>query len=137
MMETLTASVGLFQNNPDIIPGTRTFDKDLADRFVELAKPYEMRIDDKLVGYNVPVQPLLTQLRQQVMAARATAPQAAAQPTAQQQRAANQDRTPAGQFSQPDGPQAGIQSKAGSSDVGEDNDFSALFGTIGMPNFRI
>lgn len=135
-MATVHASVELFSNNVDLIPGTKEFDKDLADRFTELAEPYELRVDGKLQGYSVPVQPLVNQLRAKLAAERASlkpaAPAAAAAPTPQQQRAAEQARNSQGQF---DAPQAGIPSKAGNGSQTED--FSALFGTIGLPDFRI
>lgn len=135
MMAVLTGSINLFQQNHDIIPGTKGFDKELAEKFVELVEPYELRVEDKLVGYNIDVQPFLTKLRAQLVAARAAVKpdEKAPEPTAQQQRAASQERTPEGQFTQP---QAGIQSKAGG---GGDNkeDFSTLFGTIGLPDFQI
>lgn len=117
VFETVHASIDLFRNNADLIPGTKQFDKQLADEFAELAKAYELRSDGKLVGYSVPVQPMVNQLRTKLAASRAAAPAAPAAPTAQQQRAAEQARTPGGQF---DGPQAGISAKAGSSaDPGE------------------
>lgn len=135
MMETLHSSVALFQRNPDLVPRTKQFDKELAERFVELAKPYELRVEGKLTGYTIPVQPLVEQVRAQLQASRAAAATPPA-PTPQQQRAADQARNDAGQFHNPDGPQAGIPSKAGAS--GDDaEDFSTLFGTIGLPNLRI
>ena len=139
MMETLHASVQMFQNNPDMIPGAKGFDRELVERFTELAKDYVLKVDDKIVGYTIPVQPLITAARAQLTAQRAAAaatPPAPAAPTAQQQRAAEQQRNDAGQFTNPDAPQAGIPSQAGnSSDAVED--FSTLFGTIGLPNLRI
>jgi len=143
MMETLHASVGLFQNNVDLVPGTKQFDKELADRFATYAKAYEHRVDGKLVGYQIPVQPLVDQVRTQLVAERAakaaSAPAApaptAAATTAAQQRAAEQQRNRVGQFAT-DAPQAGIQSKAGGGGETGD-DFSALFGTIGLPGLVI
>lgn len=132
-MATVHASVELFSSNTDLIPGTKEFDKDLADRFTQLAEPYELRVDGKLQGYSVPVQPLVNQLRAQLeLERKQAAPAAAAAPTPQQQRAAEQPRNQAGQF---DAPQAGIPSKAGSG--AQTEDFSALFGTLGIPDFRI
>lgn len=112
--EVVHASIDLFRNNADLIPGSRQFDRELADQFATMAKDYELRSDGKLVGYSVPVQPLINQIRSQLAASRAkpAAPAAPAAPSPQQQRAAEQPRTPLGQF---DGPQAGITSKAGSS----------------------
>lgn len=118
---TIHGSIDLFRNNADLVPGTKQFDKELADQFAQMASAYEERADGKLIGYNVPVQPIVNQLRSQLAAQRAAkaAPAApAAQPTQQQQRAAEQPRTPTGQW---DGPQAGISSKAGSSGAGQEN----------------
>lgn len=115
-LETIHASVALFQKNPDLIPGTKGFNRDLADRFAAMAQPYEVRVDGKLQGYSIPVQPIIDNLRKQ------SQPPAAA--------AATPAPTP-----QPDPPQAGIASKAGSST--EKEDFSTLFGTIGLPNMVI
>lgn len=142
MMETLHASVGLFQNNVDLVPGTKQFDKELADRFATYAKAYELRVEGKLQGYNIPVQPLVDQVRTQLVAERAAkaatapaAPAAAAAPTAAQARAAEQARNQVGQF-QGEAPQAGIASKAGGSGAtGED--FSTLFGTLGLSGLQI
>ncbi len=139
MMETLHNSVSLFQNNPDLVPGSKQFDKELANDFAALAKPYELRVNGKLVGYSMPVQGLVTQLRQQLTTKRGTlaaTPAAPAAPSAQQQRAAEQPRTPAGQFAG-EAPQAGIPSKAGNSGE-EQEDFGTLFSAFGLPDtFRI
>jgi hypothetical protein len=124
-LETVHASIKLFQDNPDLTPGSATFDKDLAERFVEMAKPYELRVNEKLQGYSIPVQPLINSVRSQLAAerAKATPPPAAEPPKVEKQ------DPPA------DPPQAGIPSKSGSS--AEVEDFSTLFGTIGLPNLRI
>ncbi len=117
---TIHSSIDLFRNNSDLIPGTQQFDRELADQFASMAKEYELRSNGKLVGYAVPVQPIINQLRTQLTAQRsaAAAPAAPAAPTAQQQRAAEQPRTPVGTFA---GPQAAITSKAGqSADPGDD-----------------
>jgi hypothetical protein len=128
-LETVHASVQLFQNNVDLVPFTKGFDKDLAERFATLAKPYELRDDKgKLNGYSIPVQPIIDQLRTQLTAERAAKPAAPAAPAAPATPAA-----PAAPAAEP--PQAGITSKAGSSS--ETEDFSTLFGTLGLPNFTI
>ena len=44
-MRTLHASIELFQKNADMVPGTRQFDKELADRVTKFAKPYEVRVE--------------------------------------------------------------------------------------------
>lgn len=116
--EVVHASIDLFRNNADLIPGAQQFDRELADQFATMAKEYELRSNGKLIGYSVPVQPMINSLRSQLVAQRAAAPAPAAGPTAQQQRVAEQPRTPTGQF---DGPQAGITSKAGASGAGTDD----------------
>jgi hypothetical protein len=117
----------------DLVPYTRDFDVTLANRFATLAQPYEIRVDGKLQGYTIPVQPIIDQLRTQLVTERAAGP---AQPAAA---AGDKPATPVGSPAATppaDPPQAGIQSKAGSgSDSAED--FSTLFGTIGLPNLRI
>ena len=136
MMDTLHASVGIFQNNVDLVPGTKQFDKELADKFSAMVKPYELRIEGKLTGYTIPVQPFIDTLRAQITAGRTAAPvapAAPATPTAQQQRVAEQPRTPVGTFA---APQVGLTSKSGASADGAE-DYSTLFGTLGLPGFRI
>lgn len=121
-METLHGSIDLFKNNPDLIPGTKNFDRGLADAFATMMKPYEVRTDEKLQGYSIPVQPIIESLRSQ---RKATKPAPVPTPAA----------APPAAVAPPSPPQAGITSKAGSS--GEREDFSTLFGTIGLPNLQI
>jgi hypothetical protein len=125
-LETVHASVDLFKNNRDLIPGAKGFDRELADSFATMAKPYEVRVDGKLHGYSIPVQPIIDSLRGQLQAQRAATP--AAPPSAE---APAGTRPPA----TVEPPQAGIPSKAGSSS--EKEDFSTLFGTIGLPHIQI
>ena len=125
-LQVLHGAIALFQNNTDLVPGTKQFNRELADRFSELAKPYEMRVDGKLNGYSIPVQPLIDQLRTR-LAAEAKAKQAA---PAQAAPPATQAATPKARA-----PQVGITSKAGGS--GGPEDFSVLFGTLGLPNLKI
>jgi hypothetical protein len=139
-LDTIHSSIELFQNNLDLIPGTKGFDLELANRFATLAKPYELRNDGKLQGYSIPVQPIIDQLRTQVAAERAAKAAAAPAPTAAANSgAAGAGSSPAapaaGGAPAADPPQVGITSKAGNGDQGED--FSTLFGTIGLPNLRI
>lgn len=132
-LSTIHSSIELFANNSDLIPGTKEFDVELADRFAEMAEPYELQVEGHLQGYSIPVQPIIDQLRAQITkerTARAT-PQAAAAPVA----AAGTPPTPAAATRRSDPPQAGIPSKAGNSS--ETEDFSTLFGTIGLPNLQI
>ena len=137
-MEVLTNSIEVFRGNPDILPGAKQFDKELAANFVELIKPYAVKTGDgKTAGWSIDVRPLLATARQALAAKRAAAPPApakAAEPTAQQQRAAQQQRTEGGQFQghPADAPQAGISSQAGQSG-GEEGGLDALFGTLGLP----
>ena len=127
--ETLHASVDLFKNNPDLIPGTKQFNRGLADSFTKLVKDYEVRNDaGKLIGYAVPVQPLINSLRSQQKAAAPAAAPAAAKPVAP----AAAPAAPAA------APQAGIRSNAGSAGGGDSSsDFSTLFGTLGLPDMVI
>lgn len=125
-LATVHASIDLFKNNPDLIPGTRNFDRDLADAFASLAKPYEVRVDGKLQGYSIPVQPIIEGLRAQKKA-QTPAVSPPSQPAAPSEAPARS--------AAPEPPQSGITSKAGSSS--EREDFSTLFGTIGLPNLQI
>ena len=135
-LNTLHASVELFQKNTDLVPGTASFDTDLANRFAAMAKPYELRVDGKLNGYSIPVQPIIDSLRAQLQAERAAAPAAPAGAPAAPASTPGQQAPAAAAVTHGDQPQAGIPSKAGNS--GEQaEDFSTLFGTIGMPNFQI
>lgn len=144
-LDTVHASIELFQNNTDLIPGTKEFDVELANRFAAMATPYELRVEEKLQGYSIPVQPLIEQLRTQLVAERArggaTLPPTPASSGATEAPAAGAPAPPGGTPAAPaatppaDPPQAGIQSKAGNSS--ETEDFSTLFGTIGLPNLQI
>lgn len=124
-MQTVHASIDLFKNNPDLIPGTKGFDRTLADQFAGMMEPYEVRVEGKLQGYSIPVQPIIEKLRANLKAAAPAPPVAGAAPPA----AAPPPRPAA------EPPQAGIQSKASSG--AEREDFSTLFGTIGLPNLQI
>jgi hypothetical protein len=128
ILNTVHASIELFTKNPDLVPGTRQFDRQLADRLAGMLKPYELRVEGKLHGYTIPVQPLVESLRASLVAERAKAPAAAGAPAA---------AAPAKPGAKPaDPPQAGIGTKAGAASDGAE-DFSTLFGTLGLPNLRI
>ena len=131
-MSTLTASIGVFENNPDLIPNTRQFNKALADKVATTLAPYAVKANDKTIGWSIDVQPLIASLRDTMKPAPAPAGTAAT-PTPAQQRAAAQARDTVGRF---DAPQAGIPSRSGSSSS-EGEDFSTLFGTIGLSGLRI
>jgi hypothetical protein len=124
-LETVHASVDLFKNNKDLIPGTPGFNKGLADAFAAMAQPYEVRVNGKLHGYSIPVQPLIENLRKQQAAT--PSPPAPGEPAGAP--AAVRPAAPV------EPPQAAIPSKAGNSS--EKEDFSTLFGTIGLPHLQI
>jgi hypothetical protein len=126
-LETLHSSVDLFLQNRDLIPGTPNFNTQLANAFAEMATPYEVRVEGKLRGYSIPVQPLIDSLRKQLAAA-------PSQPSAPPAPAGGSAQGPSSPAADP--PQAGIASKAGAS-AGQAEDFSTLFGTIGLPNLKI
>lgn len=134
VMSAIQDSILLFQNNADLMPGTKEFDLELANEFASLVKSFEFRIDGKLFGYHADVQPILNQLRVRLAtqrgASKATQTQ---QQAAKQQQAANQSRNDAGQF---DAPQAGITSKAGSSGEPED-DYGTFFNGVGMKGMTV
>jgi hypothetical protein len=129
-LQTLHASIDLFKSNPDLIPGTKNFDRALADEFAKLAEPYEVRNEGKLQGYSIPVQPIIDALRSKRETAKSV-PDKVEEPSPP----ASASSQP-GEASRPvDPPQAGIPSKAGS--TSESEDFSTLFGTIGLPHLQI
>ena len=127
LISTIQSSVELFRRNPDIVPGTKEFDPELATRFINMAKSYEHREGDKMFGYRVDVQPLVANIREQLKTERAARPAQPSTQTARQAQAANQSRDQGtGRF---DAPQAGIPSRAGMS--GEDSeDFTAFWSTL-------
>ena len=132
-LETIHSSIELFQRNPDLIPGTKDFDVDLANRFATMLKPYELRVEGALHGYSIPVQPIVEQLREQLTKERAARPPVASTPAPKAGTKPDSAGAPAAAPTSPaaaaEPPQAGIQSKAGNGDNAED--FSTLFGTIG------
>ena len=66
-MEVLHNSIELFRGNPDIVPHTKQFDKELADRFAVLIKPYAIKTQaDKTAGWSIDVRPLLKTAREQL-----------------------------------------------------------------------
>lgn len=136
MMNVIQESILMLQNNSDLIPGTKEYDSELADQFTTLAKAYELRVGDKLYGYQVNVQPLINELRTRLASQRGASGEQANQAAreAQQRRAAEQSRNQQGQF---DAPQAGISSKANVSGDSGDDDFSGFWSGVGMPNVSI
>ena len=133
LISTIQSSVELFRRNPDLVPGTKGFDPELATRFVNMTRSYEYREDGKMFGYRVDVQPLVASLRDQLKQERAARPAQPATQTAKQAQAASQSRDQeTGRF---DAPQAGIPSMAGMS--GEDSeDFSAFWNTLGKSDMN-
>ncbi len=136
-LTTVHASIDLFKNNPDLIPNTKQFDSDLATRLTSMLEPYELRVEGKLQGYSIDVQPFVNKLRTELVAERAAAASSAASPPAASATppAGAAAAPPAAADSPTDQPQAGITSKAGQGSDGED--FSTLFGTLGLPGLSI
>lgn len=126
----LQDSIEMFRRNPELVPGTKEFDREIATKFTALAASYKYEVDGKTIGYMVDVQPLIEAVKTQVAAARQAAP---ATPTARQEQAANQARNEVGQF---EGPQAGIISQQGLSGEAEE-DFTAFWGALNMPQMNI
>jgi hypothetical protein len=129
MLDTVHASIEIFTKNKDLVPGTAGFNRALADRFAAMAKPYELRVDGKLHGYTIPVQPLIEQLRTQIQSE--SGPASTSPPDKRPGRPPGSKNKP-----KPDPPQQGITSKAGSESSAPE-DYSTLFGTLGLPNLRI
>lgn len=138
-LSTIHSSIELFAQNPDLIPGTKDFDVDLANRLTTMLEPYELRVEGKLQGYTIPVQPIVKQLRTQVEAERAAKATASAPATAATAAGAGKGAaasSPAAAPAKPaDPPQAGVQSKAGNSSDKED--MSTFWGTLGLPDLRL
>lgn len=118
-MRMLHSSVDLFRNNKDLIPGTKGFNQTLAEQFTKAAKPYENRDEaGKMLGYTIPVQPMIDQMRAALKAQQAAAPATSPPPAAPPEPVAE--------------PQAGISSKAGGGgDNGEGDVVESLFGSFG------
>lgn len=123
VLDVIHASIQLFQDNPDLVPGSKSYNKELASRFVKLAEPYALKMNGKLTGYSIPVQGLVDQVRAQVKAQ--AAPAAGGAPPAKKAAGA-----PA------DAPQAGIPSKAGASGA-DGEDFSPMWKALGISNVPI
>lgn len=124
-LNTLHASIEIFQNNTDLIPGTKDFDLELANRFSDMAQPYEIRVDEKLHGYSIPVQAIIDKIRAGLVKERAGAPETKGKDDKAGEAAAS-GKTPAVE----EQPQTGITSKAGGG--GEAENFDTLFGTLGF-----
>ena len=125
MVSVIQESVQMYQNNPDLIVGTKGFDRELAERFVRLAKSYEVKTPNGVIGYAVNVQPLINELRAQVTRERAQAPTTPSVNQALSDKASQQARDEAGRF---DGPQPGISSKADMSGDGSRENYDAFWG---------
>lgn len=137
-LNTVHASIELFQNNGDLIPGTKDFDVELANRFAQIAAPYAVKVDEKLIGYSIPVQPIINQLRTALGSERAQAKTQQAPPPADgtaAPAAGVPTSTPGAPAAPAEQPQAGIPSKTGNSS--ESEDLSSLWGTLGLPNLRL
>lgn len=131
MMSMVQGSVMLFQNNPDLVPGSAKFDVELATRFTRMAKAYEQRgPNGKLLGYAVNVQPMINELRSGLNSERGAQGQQRSEQ--QRQAAANQPRTEQGRF---DSPQGGIMSKSNAQGGGgAEEEFSTFWSAVGIQN---
>ncbi|WVX89589.1 hypothetical protein SEA_HITCHHIKER_52 [Microbacterium phage HitchHiker] len=132
MATVIQESFLLFENNPDLVPGTKGFDRELATRFAEIADTYGVKVNGSLIGYkDINTQQLVNTLRKSLEKERGANGVTAAQQRAEQQRqaAAAQERNDAGQFQ---GPQGGVLSKAGIQGDAAD-DYSAFWGASGVP----
>lgn len=112
-------SITLFQNNPDLIPNSKSFNKPLADHVMKLVQPYALRLDGKLTGFSIDIQGIIDQARGQFKAA----------PPAPTKKAAT-GRTTAPR------PQGGLASKAGTSGAG-DEDFTPMWNALGIDNMPV
>ena len=131
MTSVIQESILLGQNNPDLIPGTKGFDKELAARFVKFAKAYEVKTAKGVIGYGVNVQPLINELRAGLAKERGVTGERSSQEARleqQRQQAAAQARNGQGQF---EAPQAGITSKAGMSGAPPE-DYSQFWKSSGI-----
>lgn len=128
VMNALHDSVALFQTNPELVPNSKQFDSEIAKQFVAMVKPYELKIEDKIVGYNMNVQPIFEQVKAQVLAARA-----AAKPTPRQEQAAQQERNQKGEFAPP---QASLVGSAGSAGGEKTEDYSTLLGAFNLGDLK-
>jgi hypothetical protein len=120
-------AIAIFQNNKDLVPKTKEFDKELADEFIKIAGSYALKDDKgKTLGFSIPVQPIIDQVRASLQARRAAAPPATG------------ETPPATPPAPGEPPQQGIPSKPGA--AADQNTFvSDLFGTLGEEyrNIRI
>lgn len=117
-------AIAMFQSNPDMVPSYPSFNKELADRFAAAVKPYELRVDGKLMGYNIPVQPIIDVIRQQLSAVPAPAAPAASAKVAT-------PKPPA------DPPQSGVPSSAPSGAEGTSDFQDSFWSAMGMDGFRV
>lgn len=121
ILDVVHNSIQMFQANPDLVPGSKSYNKALASEFVRIAEPYALRMNGKLTGYSIPVQGLIDRVRAQVKAASAApaaapAKKAAAAPAAK--------------------PQAGIPSKAGAGG-GQGEDYAPMWKALGIDSVPI
>lgn len=120
VLDVVHGSIQMFQANPDLVPGAKSYNKALAVEFLRIAEPYALRMNGKLTGYSIPVQGLVDRVRAQVTAAAAAAPGSPAAPP----------KAPAPK------PQAGIPSTAGASGNNAE-DYSPMWAALGIKNMPI
>ena len=131
MRTVIAESFLMFENNPDLIPGTKDFDPELAALVVEQLKSYELKTPKGVIGYqDVNVQPLINSIRATLAKGRgASGATAAARQAAARAAAAAQPREEDGKFS---APQGGVLSKANMSGGDDSEDFSAFWSASGV-----
>lgn len=120
VLDVVHASIQLFQDNPDLVPGSKSYNKQLASEFVKIAEPYALKMNGKLTGYSIPVQGLVDQVRARIKAA----------PTAPAAKAPAKKAAPGAK------PQAGIPSKAGASGEGAE-DYAPMWKALGIDSAPI
>jgi hypothetical protein len=129
LMSVTQESALLLQSNPDLIPDTDKYDPELAALVYEVGKSYELKVNDKVIGFQVPMQPIINKLRGDLEKSRGVDGVVQQQMSAQQQRAAEQAREQDGKFA---GPQGGILSKQNASGEGGEDEYSTFWSSVGM-----
>lgn len=119
VLNTVHDSIQLFQDNPDLIPNSPVFNKQLADEFIKIAEPYSLTLNGKLVGFSIPVQGIINQLRTDVRL-----------------KQYSQKNTAPKKSVKTSKPQGGIRSKAGASGA-DPEDFSPMWKALGIDNMPV
>ena len=116
-------SIEMFQTNPDLVPGSKSFNRELADQVMGLVEPYALRMGGKLTGFSIDIQGIIDQTRGRLKQAGAAAPAPAPAKKAAARRPAQ-------------APQGGIASKAGTSGA-QGEDFSPMWAALGINSMPV